>query len=185
LITFPFTIETATVLLAVEVQGPGDMPAIRVTLAEVGIEKLDPFFSGNSPAGLPECFVLLMGTDEQGGGESIKAVIKSSFCRSGEAETETFPAAFRFVAGDPAEIFYQVIAVIHDKRKISLISEFLHAGESGLVLGIGVDIGVVPERANFIILPTPVFHRIGRAVSAADMDEDIIHNSSAPPCFPV
>jgi hypothetical protein len=67
----------------------------------------------------------------------------------------------------PAEVVYYVIALSYNQRKIHLPSQRAHCFQAVLVLGIGVDIGVIPQGANFISLPPPVMNGIGSAVGAA------------------
>jgi len=88
--------------------------------------------------------VLLVGADEQGSGEGIKSPLPGSFGRLCQAQLEAVPAALCFMPRHLAEVCHYVITLANNQGQVGLLSQGLHAFQAMLVLGIGVDIGVVP-----------------------------------------
>jgi len=79
-VAFPLAVNTAAVLLAVDVKRLGQVAAIRVVFPEVGIQELYTLFLSQFFADFAEQLMLLMGADEQGGGESTEVHLAGSFC---------------------------------------------------------------------------------------------------------
>ncbi len=117
--------------------------------------------------------MLLVGADEQGGGEGVAVQLAGGRRRPGEAQFEAVAAALGFVAGDAAEILGHVVAFDDRQRKFQLRRQRFHRLQALLVLRVGVDIGVVPDAADVVALPPPVLHGIGGAVGAAEMDSSL------------
>jgi len=79
-------------------------------------------------------------------------------------------AAFRFVSHYPAEVFNHVVALADSQGQVHLLRQGFHCFQAVLVLGVGVDIGVVPQGTDLIPLLPPVFDGIGGAVGTATMN---------------
>ena len=78
---FPLTVDTAAVLLAVKVKRLGQVATIRVAFPEVGIQEFYTLFLSQFIADFMEQVMLLMGADEQGGGESAEVHLAGSIRR--------------------------------------------------------------------------------------------------------
>ena len=78
---FPFAVDTAAVLLAVEPERLGQMATIGIAFPEVGIEEFQVLFMGNLVADFMDDIMLLVGADEQGGGESAEALLPGNLSR--------------------------------------------------------------------------------------------------------
>jgi len=120
--------------------------------------------------------MLLVGADEEGGGKGIEPMLAGVFRRWRQAKVEAILAALRLIASDAAEIFGHVVTISDCQRQVYTLRQGLHTFKSALMLGIGVDIRVVPETLNLIVLLAPVFHGIGGAMGAADMNQHFFHD---------
>ena len=81
-------------------------------------------------------------------------------------------AALGFMSGYPAEVFHHVVTVSHYQGQFHLLSQGLHPFQAVLVLQVGVNVGVIPQGADFIALVAPVVNGIGGAVGAAAMNQN-------------
>ena len=73
-----------------------------------------------------------------------------------------------------AKVINDVIAFNHYQGQAHFLSQGLHCLQAVLMLGIGVDIGIIPESTDGVPLLSPVFDGIGSAVGAAAMDQNCI-----------
>ena len=144
-------------------------------LSQVSAQELYAFFLRQIITNLSQQVMLLVGTDEQGGGVSIKAPLVGHFCGFRETEPETMLAALGFIPGYPAEVLNNVVTFGSNERQGHFPGVGFGCGQTLLVLQIGVDIGVVPQGAGLIPLLTPVLNGIGSAVSAAAMNQNRIN----------
>ena len=67
----------------------------------------------------------------------------------------------------PVEVFNHVITLGNNQWQVYILRQGFHCLQAVLVLGIGVDIGVIPEGADFIPLLPPVVSSIGGTVGTA------------------
>ncbi len=107
---FPLTVNTAAVILAVKVKGFGQTSALRVTLSQVSIEKVSPFFASNSLAYLSEQLMFLPGTDKEGSGEGVKALCQSEYSGLLKSHVKAELTALFLVFSNPFEEFRHIIA---------------------------------------------------------------------------
>ena len=63
------------------------------------------------------------------------------------------------------EVFNHVITIGDNQRQVCFLSQGLHRFQAVLVLRIGVNIGIIPQGADFISLLSPVANRIGGTMS--------------------
>jgi len=172
-IPLPLAVDTPTVLLAIEVVLVGESSPFRpatTEVLEVELQSGSPPLLSHLLADLADHSLVLVGADEQGGGEGVKAHIFSGPGRFGKTQPEAVPAALRFMPHHPPKVINHVIAFGHYYWQAHCFSQGLHCLQAVLVLGVGVDIGVIPESAYLVALLPPIFDGVGGAVGAAAMD---------------
>ena len=72
----------------------------------------------------------------------------------------------------PLEVVFDIVALGYDQGKIQILGQGTHSLKAMLVLGIGVDIGVIPQGTHPITLPPPVASSIGSAMSTAAVNQN-------------
>ena len=141
--------------------------------SEVGIEKFQPFCGGGQLiADFAYKFMLLVGADEQGGGEGTEAHFAGGFRRFRQTKVEAVPAAPGFMPDDSAEVFNHVITLGNNQGQVHLLSQGLHCFQTALVLRKGVNIWVIPEGADLVPLLSPVVNGVGSTMGAAAMNQN-------------
>ncbi len=166
-IAFPFAINAAAVLLAVEIERFGQVATIRVALAKVGIKEFYALFFCQLAADFPKKVMFLVGADEQGGGKSAEAHLSGGFRRLGQSQIETVLAALGFMSYHPAEVFNHVVTIGYSQRQIYLLCQRLHSFQAVLMFRIRVNVGVIPQGADLITVLPPVVDGVSSAVGAA------------------
>ena len=175
-VAFPFAVNAAAVLLAVEIERLGQVATIRVVLPEVGVKEFDTLFLCQFATDFSKKAMFLVGADEQGGSESVEAHLAGSFSRFGEAQVEAVLTATGFVPGYPAEVFNHIVTIGYSQLQIYLLCQRLHSFQAVLVLRIGVDVGVIPQGADLIAVLSPVVDGVSSAVGTADMNKNGFHH---------
>jgi len=80
-VALPLAINATAILLAVKIQSFGHSTTIGVAFPEVGIKKIYSLLISHLVTNFKDEVMLLMRADEQGSGESIKALLTRRFSR--------------------------------------------------------------------------------------------------------
>jgi hypothetical protein len=89
------------------------MPAIRITLAQVGIRKSDTELLGGTITGLYYQIVFLVRADEQGSGKSLKTTLFCHFCRPVQTQTKAVTATVRLVPSHGTEVRHHIVTILY------------------------------------------------------------------------
>jgi len=119
--------------------------------------------------------MLLVGADEQSGGESGKTVLAGNFGGSGQSQPETMLAAFSFMSYNCSQIVDKVITLRDEQWEVYSQSQSLHGLQTTLVFLKWVDIGVIPQRRHLIVLMAQMFYRVGGAGATAGVKQQSSH----------
>jgi hypothetical protein len=125
-VAFPLAVDAAAVLLAVEVKRFGNMAAVRIPLAEVGVEEFNMRFLCYTGADFADKLMLLMGTDEQGGGKGAEVLFSGNIGSFPEAHLKAMAAAVSLMPDHPPEVIYKVIAVADNQREFQSFCQRFH-----------------------------------------------------------
>ena len=80
-------------------------------------------------------------------------------------------AALSLMPSHLTEISNYIITLIYNQWQVHFFSQGFHRLQTMLMFGKGMNIGVIPEKANLISLLPPVVGGIGSAVGAAAMNQ--------------
>ena len=127
---------------------PGEFLSRLEQGAEIPVKEFHAVARPHGLGGGPDGLVVLIGGDEQGGGEAVKAML------GGIAGGLLHPHLIA-VGAPPVDVVRhmsdeaaQVIGPADDQFHSDLLGILLQGVLPGLVLGIGVDIGVEPEASD-------------------------------------
>ena len=120
--------------------------------------------------------MLLIGADEEGCGEVCKTLRASDLSRFRETQLKAVTAAIPLMPCHRAKVVDHIITLGHDERQLHRFCQSTHRFQAALVLGEGVNVGVIPE-ADYLesLVPEPIY-RVGGAGAAAAMEEDLVHS---------
>ena len=158
---------------------PGEFLSRLEQGAEIPVKEFHAVARPHGLGGGPDGLVVLIGGDEQGGGEAVKAML------GGIAGGLLHPHLIA-VGAPPVDVVRhmsdeaaQVIGPADDQFHSDLLGIFLQGVLPSLVLGIGVDIGVEPESGQLNPLLAQDLDRLIGAGGAADVHQGL-HGSSFP-----
>jgi len=117
--------------------------------------------------------MLLVGGDEQGGGEAVKAAF---FCLPGgliEPELIAFDAAVFNVISHGSYKGPQTVVVALDERQRNGLGVVPQTVPPGTVFRKGMDIGVIPEPGYIVVISPKHVNALIGAGGAADMQKRI------------
>ena len=150
---------------------PGKLLPLPEEGAEIPVQEFHAVLPAHGPGHGADGLVVLVGADEQGGGEAVKAVLGGIAGGLLHPHPVAVGAAAVDVVGYMLDELAQAVVIDYHQREGDLPGIVLQAGFSAAVLGIGVDIGIVPEAGQLdALLPQGGDGAVG-AGGAADMHQ--------------
>ena len=173
---FPFTVDTAAVFLSVEVKFFADPSALVIAGPQVLESEPHPLFLGDTLTDLLQELLILVWADEQRSGKSIKT-LQLCYCgRHRKAQTKAIAAAFPLMSHHSPKIVNDIVSFESNQSKVHSLSILLQSLQAVLVLGQGMDVGVVPEKGDLNPLLPPVLKATSGAGSATSVEKQVSHS---------
>ena len=162
-------VNAAAVFLQIQAQGPGLFLSRFEPGAEVVGDKLHPVFLPHLGPDLTHQLPILIGRDEQGGGEVGEAPLGGGFGGLLEAAGIAPGAPLVRVGGHGGGELPQAVVVHLHERQVDVLGVLAQGVPPGLVLQKGVNVGVVPEAGGGNALLPELLDAPHRAGGAADV----------------
>jgi len=161
----------AAVLLHVKTLFPGVfLPGSEIG-AEIPVQKFYAEFCRRSFCGLPHQLVVLIGTDEQAGGKTVKTAFGCLFCSLKKPHLVALAAPIANVLCHCPDKGPEGVIVLFNQRQVDGGGVLPEGVPPGPVLGKGVDIGVIPKAGDLYFVTAQHLDALIGAGGAADMQK--------------
>jgi hypothetical protein len=120
--------------------------------------------------------MFLVRADKQSGGKRRDIPPPSFPGGAGEAKEKAIPAPLLFMSHHCPEIGDHLVVLGYNKRQILTLSPGLHCLQAALVLGKGMNVGVIPEKRHPVTLLPPVMDTVSSAMDTAGMKKQAGHS---------
>ena len=165
--------DAAAVFLHIEAELAGFGLPLAEANAKVAVEKLHAVEVGGTLAGLDELLVLLVGRDEEGGGEGVEAVLLGALGRLANAlGVAVIDAAVRNIRGHIAAEFVEAVIFADDKLGVDAFCVIFEAVAAGPILHVRVDVGIVPKKRGLDAFRAEAVDTVNAAGCAAGVHEE-------------
>ncbi len=166
-VAFFFGEDTATVFLDIHALLTGEGLALAEIGAEVTVEEFDTEFCGGSLSDLLHELVVLIGADEQGGAEAVKAPLGGGLCRGEEPHFIALHTAISQILRNLTDKGTQGILIPFQQLQINACGIFPKTIPSGTVLRKGMNIGIIPKACQrYTVCPQDLDALIGTGSTA-------------------
>ena len=168
--------DTAAVLLHIEAQLPGLGLPLPEAGAEIPVEEPHAIACRERLSRPADALVVLVGADQEGGGEVGEAVFRGEAGGLLQAGGVAVGAPVLDVPRHRLDEAPQAV-LLPDRQVQADGGGVVHQGvPPGLVLLIGVDVGVIPESGGLDALVPKAFHTVDAARRTADVEQEVLHS---------
>ena len=132
---------------------PGEGLTVLKIGTEIPVEEVYAKFGGGTLGGLPHQLVILVGADEQGGGEAVEAQFFGLFRRLKQPDLVALAAAIPDILSHSPDERPQGVVILLDEGQVDGLGVLAQAVAPGAIFGEGMDVGIEPEAADFDFIP--------------------------------
>jgi len=148
-----------------------------VSRPEIMAIELDTMLTGYMMAHLFQKILVLVGADEKGGREQPDAIFPGDPGGSVQTQLVTVSAALFLMSRYRAKEFLELISLIYHQGKFFHGGQRSHRLQPPLMLGEGMNVGIIPEGVDLKVPLPEVIDGVGGTGAAAAVQQNRVHGS--------